>query len=386
MRPLNTGHEVATSASQSRVTTFNKRLQFDWRVKPTCEVESHPAICTCLKNFKKIAHIREWLQKKEAGLDKTNGELLFEDIQPIQKNPHKSASTILKSCSLVFSWLVERCHGQLIIIFHNAGFNDAKLRNPRELLTEPGTVLKHDLVKYTSDNRWDFEKLIEHLEESRWEFCPYLLDLDLDVKGEIEPLRNKLYIPFCRQKGVATRGATADVFLAHIQEEFVSEGVKQYLGTPVDDGKYGKVSVYVFVDTNKTVTDHLQCYRLAIKRLSVNNLTPYDQEKRAFDGIRDKQGILRCLGFYSFTDYKRTRDEPVEDKQYNILLEYADMNLHELFTKCQPPQLAEDIYSQWVAFCRVAEAIENFHDFNYEGAKWSGYVSTCITCTLSRCY
>lgn len=117
--------------------------------------------------------------------------------------------------------------------------------------------------------------------------------------------------------------------------------------------------------------DCMKCYRLAIKRLSGSRLRTYNQERRAFKGIRDKQGMLRCLGFYSFTD-----NEHDEDEHYNILLEYAELNLHEFFKDFHPPQLAKDIYSQWKDFCRIAEAIETLHGFDFDETRWSGFVIT----------
>lgn len=106
---------------------------------------------------------------------------------------------------------------------------------------------------------------------------------------------------------------------------------------------------------------------MAIKKISGNRFTTYNKERRAFKGLRAKRGILRCLGFYSLTG-----SEDYEDVHYNILLEYAEMNLHEFFKAYDPPQLAAEIYSQWKEFCQVAYAIETLHGFDYEGSVWSG--------------
>lgn len=59
------------------------------------------------------------------------------------------------------------------------------------------------------------------------------------------------------------------------------------------------------------------------------------------------------------------------------------MNLHEFFQAADPPQLAEEILSQWESFCKIAKAIETLHDFNYKGANWSGYVVTVQYLDLS---
>jgi len=77
--------------------------------------------------------------------------------------------------------------------------------------------------------------------------------------------------------------------------------------------------------------------------------------------------MLRCLGFYNFTD--RAHDQ---NKHYNILLEFARMNLHQFFMEMDPPQLAGEILSQWKSFCHIAQAIETLHGFEYDGAQWLG--------------
>lgn len=316
------------------------------------------------------------MRKKEPGSDKANGVLLFEEIKPIQRHPHPSPSTILESCTIVFGWLVGARNGELIQNFYDAGFDDSKLRNPSYTLKGHGSngTLRTALFKHAEHDPYKYELLIRNLERSRWEFCPFTLVPNMDN----ETFGNKLYMPFCRQWSVAELGGTADVYLALIQEEFVSDepGFKKRLGPWVIDPEYGKVRLQTSQRMNQ-VTDQTQCYKLAVKSISGDQLSTYIQERQAFVGIRDKPGMLRCLGFYSFTkqehDMNSIHNEHDDDEHYNILLEYAEKNLDELFRQ-DPPQLAEDIHSQWQDLCHISGAIETLHDFEHDGARWSGYV------------
>jgi len=231
-------------AVESRKTVFYEKLRREWRLNPTCDLKGHTT-CNCLVRCVKIGLLKEWMHKQEAGSIKTNGELMFEEVQPIEGLFPDPASDILESCTIVFSWLVESDYGRLIRIFHDAGINDAKLRDPAYSL-DGMLMLKEELKDHATANV-DFDTLVVHLERSRWKFCPCFLDRNMDLRNEIRSFGNKLYMPFCRQWGVASAeaGGTADVFLAHIQEEFVSEDIKQYLGPPVEDKPYGTVSMYV---------------------------------------------------------------------------------------------------------------------------------------------
>lgn len=229
------------TSSGKRLEHSEKLNTADWKLSPTCDQKGHSSHCGCLKPCIRTSVVKDWMRKKEPGSSKTNGELLFEEIEPIESRPHPSPSTILESCTIVFSWLLrERC-GELIHIFYNAGVDDARLRQPFYSLEE-NRPLREELLMYKKGDFDAFENLIADLERSRWEFCPVHLGSNLDNIA----FGNKLYLPFCRQRGVAEQGGTADVYIAHIQEDFVVEDMKQHLGPAVEDRKYGKVSVHAF--------------------------------------------------------------------------------------------------------------------------------------------
>ncbi|KAH0343752.1 hypothetical protein KCU83_g8671, partial [Aureobasidium melanogenum] len=278
-------------------------------------------------------------------LGKCNGELLFDEVDPFKKRPHPSAETILKKSTLVFSWLEQTGYGRLIHIFHRAKFNDDKLRDIKCRLIKD-TDLREEFEQHVRDDgdSVDFVQLTKDLEASRWEFCPYILDEGLDN----EAFGTKLYIPFSEQWAVTGQGATAMVCLAIINKEFVSENIQRSLGHPSEfqghDGLY---------------------YQLAVKRIMAARRETYSQERWALKGIHNQRGMLRSLGSYS-TMVSNT-------KWYSILLEPADGNMHEFFASFGPPQLPSEIYSEWEEICKIAAAIETLHNFDYDGAPWSGW-------------
>lgn len=187
--------------------------------------------------------MKEWLRDKEAGFTETNEERLFKDIEPVEVYPDDPTSPELEGYTMVFSWLVDGYRGRYIRLFREAGFDDDKMRDPQHNITATGTLGYRLVQRFTEDFPDDSpDTLISKLEDTRWEFCPCLLSSEFNAKGEVKPFGDKLYMPFCRQKSVAEQGGTAQVFLAQIQEEFVSEDIKRYLGPPLNDKRYRWVS------------------------------------------------------------------------------------------------------------------------------------------------
>lgn len=226
---------MQATAIGSVKTTFRLTLENNWRFKPRCHLENHSTKCGCLKPFIKTGLLEDWMRYVE--FEKSNGEMLFEEIDPIKTPLHKSASTILNGSTLVFSWLVRKKHGRLIHIFHCADFDDVKLGDTEHSLLD-NQDLRHAYDEFNMGYPFTFDNVVETLEGSRWEFFPQHLCPKLENKA----FGNKLYIPFCRQEAVTQAGATAVVYVTTIQEEFVSDQVRPLLGPRVDDENYGIVS------------------------------------------------------------------------------------------------------------------------------------------------
>ena len=81
--------------------------------------------------------------------------------------------------------------------------------------------------------------------------------------------------------------------------------------------------------------------------------------------------MIRCLGDYTYGDQ--------DQKTYNILLEYGEVDLDEYFVATPPPALAPDIVVFWEDLFKVAEAVRDLHSFKFPRAgverEYHGYAN-----------
>lgn len=87
--------------------------------------------------------------------------------------------------------------------------------------------------------------------------------------------------------------------------------------------------------------------------------------------------MVQCLGGYSHREIQHPATENSPDVAPegktkvtdNILLEYGDRDLEELFAARLPPVLPEEIEAFWVDLFEVAHAVKGIHHFkiNYDG-------------------
>lgn len=92
----------------------------------------------------------------------------------------------------------------------------------------------------------------------------------------------------------------------------------------------------------------------------------YDKEVEAFNGLRDKPGMVRSFGSYRHVD-KRSRRTT-----YNILLEYGKMDLFEFFGSYSSPLRLAEIYLNWKSICEVAKAIRTIHELSHKEENYYG--------------
>lgn len=96
-----------------------------------------------------------------------------------------------------------------------------------------------------------------------------------------------------------------------------------------------------------------QFYRLALKRFPSNKRKTFEREKLAFEALCDQDGLIHYI-----TAYQTTDDQ--QETHYNILLEFAELDLYQVFRKEEPPVSPDKIKAFWDAMlglCRVLEAI-----------------------------
>ena len=118
--------------------------------------------------------------------------------------------------------------------------------------------------------------------------------------------------------------------------------------------------------------DSLQRYSFALKTFKSRQQTLFDNERSAFRALSNVEGTVRCLSDY-------THEAEDSERNYNILLEYGELDLDEYFFSRDPPILPSQIASFWRNMLDIASAIANIHQFSKLRAgimqAYSGYVT-----------
>lgn len=192
------------------------------------------------------------MTQREDTTCKTNGERLIDEVEPFSWPGTKPKSIFEgdRSCILVLSCLLHQVHGKeghskeghgnLIYIFQKAGIIDKDLQHAPSRFE----MLRRDL-EYR--NVPEVKSIINHFERKMWAYCPvYLQD------GRDMDFGSKLFLPFITHDRVGS-GGTATVFKVRLQQEFVSTKIREHLGDPFEDEKYGPVSI---VDRYEDVKVH----------------------------------------------------------------------------------------------------------------------------------
>jgi hypothetical protein len=80
--------------------------------------------------------------------------------------------------------------------------------------------------------------------------------------------------------------------------------------------------------------------------------------------------MVRCLGDYSQAELTWQREGTDSDNKsamtrvtHNILLEYGELDLEELFFDHSPPTLSKEISLFWENLSAIAHAIAGIHQF-----------------------
>lgn len=110
----------------------------------------------------------------------------------------------------------------------------------------------------------------------------------------------------------------------------------------------------------------------ALKEYKEGNRALYINERNAFLGLQEHEGMVRYLAEYSHEQNNSSPSSPLtamsDDSDggttttHNILLEYGEMDLDEFFIMRKPPVLQTEIESFWKGLFEVADAVEGIHN------------------------
>ena len=340
------------AANVSILKKFKSRLNAEWEQNPICDLHGYE--CPCRRRFIRTTSLYRWMEVKEDDESETNVERLLKEVNPIKVPFPASILKGEKRCVLVFCILLERDRGDLIYVFQRAGIVDEHLDISEYNLQR----LKDELKEY---NIPDINRITEDFERQKWAYCPGRLELCMDKSFE-----HQLRLPFCKREEASDKGGTAFVFRVVVHEEFVSDKLKEHLGTPFDSPRYGKVSTTDLIFCIENVIDRLQCYKLAIKSYSEHQKTAYKAEVQAYRGLADKPGMLRYFGCYSCNEQGF--------KRYNILLEFGTMDLLTYFENQSSPEEEAEIIRCWKLIFKIAKAIRTVHELTYGEELYNGSV------------
>lgn len=103
----------------------------------------------------------------------------------------------------------------------------------------------------------------------------------------------------------------------------------------------------------------------------------YENEKEAFDALRNQNGIVRLLADYSHAEKmgmdlqvgpvpSGDQEESVTTNTFNLLLEFGEFDLGEYFAQRLPPVFQGETEEFWRALFDVAEALERIHNLDLD--------------------
>lgn len=231
---------MSSSAKVSMLETFRSKLKTEWKQRPDCS--AHGNRCRFVRHFVRTTLLEEWMAQRETTTSKTNGERLIDEVKPFSwlGTSPKSIFEGDKSCILVLSCLLQQVHGtegrskeghgNLIYIFQKAGIIDKGLQHAPSRFETLRKGLEFKRIP-------GVEAIIEHFERKMWAYCPLYLQENCDMD-----IGSKLFLPFITHDLVGS-GGTATVFKVRVQQEFVPTKIREHLGSPLEDEKYGAVSI-----------------------------------------------------------------------------------------------------------------------------------------------
>lgn len=108
---------------------------------------------------------------------------------------------------------------------------------------------------------------------------------------------------------------------------------------------------------------------MALKTYPESRRNEYEAEEEALTQLNEaetEEFILRCLGSYRCVDADG-------DITYNLLLEWAQLDLDEYFLEMPPPSTSDEITAFWGHIFKTAEALRLIHNLRtFRGSDYTG--------------
>ncbi|KAF7505103.1 hypothetical protein GJ744_001243 [Endocarpon pusillum] len=316
----------------------------------------------CGRDYIRFAKLSEWLQSTTATSPHVNQvDRLLEAAYREQNAPALpiSRSQICdenRCCLRVFCILLKMNAGHLVHLLRRRNIVDSKL--PIDLFSLHNSF---DQLKEDSFRIWgstEAKTLADLFNEYQWAFCPVKFDLLQD-----EDYDKNHVIPIYHKEIINDKGLTASLWQIVVQEEFVGPSLREqtsHLKCP--DPEDSSASCYIF----------------ALKSFKEGYCELFENERSAFQVLKQHGGLVRYLSEYSHLAFSCSQPKPgrileeecTDDNKttYNILLEYGEFDLEEYFVERLPPTNPNEIREFWTSLFAVADALKGIHTFENDRA------------------
>ncbi|KAL9581438.1 MAG: hypothetical protein Q9212_003902 [Teloschistes hypoglaucus] len=251
-------------------------------------------------------------------------------------------------CLLIFCILQTIGRGELIHVFVEERKRDSQLPLPPDDVAE---ILRPHGASH----------LASAFAEQQHRFCPATFEHRMPAKWPKDSV-----IPICNKTPI-NEGGTAHLWLIDVPEEFVGEGLRK---------ESSRSRFNVNARTNKAPDWR---YEFALKTFTSVDQKVFENERNAFECLKDHKGMVKYLGWFKSVECKhggggRTMGMvacpdmgkaacPDHHTTCNILLEFADMDLGVYFQNRLPPALSKEVEEFWKALFAIADAVKDIHNF-----------------------
>jgi hypothetical protein len=215
------------------------QIRYKWVRTPECRIHPETSKCHCRQEFFDTHALTRWMDAKEDGSSDSNAKRLVDEIDLIKPNFFEKSILQGESRSvLVLSCLLLRNCEELLYLFCDAGITDKALGSTNTFYgTLKNSFKKYALHRYSSSA---INRIIQEFEEDQWAFCPAQIHGDLSKEQQF---KTQTRLPFFDLTKINDKGGTACVIKVSVQENFVSEEMRNRLGPASHQHPdYGKVS------------------------------------------------------------------------------------------------------------------------------------------------
>ncbi|KAI1742816.1 hypothetical protein F4680DRAFT_27166 [Xylaria scruposa] len=200
----------------------------------------------------------------------------------------------------------------------------------------------------------------------QWRWCAMKFEWKMSIRARshehIIPITARTKIEPTRD-GLPKTDRKASLWVVEVPESLVDKEIEEKLRSPDDDDSIEDIPLR---EANSQ-------YRFVVKRFSEKRKHEFEDEKKIYNTIGEKKGIVQYIGWY--TNCEKNPNADTETIYYNLVLELGAQDLYSAFQKENPPITFSEIQIFWKSMFNVADAlasIQVMQDGIYTTYLWHG--------------